>query len=96
MIVTYNETYQIVINKRVAGKRLSSTELKTFAEINKEASLVQSYGDRALVALGTYGVGLETAARVLKNIRKDYKTFFLDVIKAQKAFIKNRKFWKAA
>lgn len=95
MIVTYNEKYQTVISRKVAGKRLSSTEQKVFVDINKEASLIQSYGDRALVALESYGVGLETAARVLKNIRKDYKTFFVDVIRAQKTFVKNRKFWKA-
>lgn len=46
------------------------------------------------MALATYGIGVDTAARLLKYVRGDYKMFFVDVIDAQKNFIKNRKFWK--
>jgi ATP-dependent Lhr-like helicase len=55
---------------------------------------VDAYGYRALVALSVYGIGVETATRLLKYIRSDYKMFFVDVIDAQKNFIKNRKFWQ--
>lgn len=58
------------------------------------ADLVNEYGKRALVALSTYGIGAKTAAKVLKMLRKEYKYFIIDLIEAQKNYIKYRKFWK--
>ncbi|MDE1860243.1 MAG: DEAD/DEAH box helicase [Candidatus Micrarchaeota archaeon] len=95
MLVTFEVDYEKVVRKRLEGKKLLFADQRTYASMHKEASLIQAYGNRALVALKTYGIGLDTAARILKLIRADYKTFFLDVIRAQKVFIKNRKFWKA-
>jgi ATP-dependent Lhr-like helicase len=58
------------------------------------AGLIRAYGKKALVALSTYGVGPSTADRVLKRLHKDEEGFYLDLIEAQKAFIKNKKYWK--
>lgn len=94
LLVTYSDEYDKIVAKRIGGRRFTVQDNETYKEMMKEASLVDAYGDRALVALSTYGIGVETAARVLKYIRSDYKMFFVDVIDAQKNFIKNRKFWK--
>ncbi|PIX31550.1 hypothetical protein COZ60_03975, partial [Candidatus Bathyarchaeota archaeon CG_4_8_14_3_um_filter_42_8] len=58
------------------------------------AGLIQAYGKRALIALSTYGIGPSTADRILRMIRRDEESFYLDIIEAQKKFIKNKKYWK--
>jgi ATP-dependent Lhr-like helicase len=58
------------------------------------AGLISAYGKKALIALMTYGVGPVAADRVLRRLHKDEETFILDLIEAQKNFIKNKKYWK--
>jgi ATP-dependent Lhr-like helicase len=58
------------------------------------AALVRAHGKRALIALSTYGVGPQTADRILKRLHKTDDAFYLDLIEAQKLFIKNKKYWK--
>jgi ATP-dependent Lhr-like helicase len=62
--------------------------------IEESAPLIQAYGKRALIALSVYGVGPETAKRVLQKIHKEDEHFFYDLLEAQKNFIKNKKYWK--
>ncbi len=94
LIAVYSDKYEQLLRKRNSHKPFSGQDNRTYRELMKEASLVDAYGYRAIVALSVYGIGLETAARVLKYIRSDYKMFFADVLEAQKNFIKNRRFWK--
>jgi ATP-dependent Lhr-like helicase len=93
MVGTYVEGYENIIEKRKLGKQMSNREKETLGEMLKSASLVDSYGRRALIALATYGVGLETATRVLRMLRKDFNTFIVDLINAQRTFIKTKRFW---
>ncbi len=58
------------------------------------AGLISTYGKKALIALSTYGIGPPTADRILKRLHRDEESFYLDLIEAQKNFIKNKKFWK--
>jgi len=58
------------------------------------ANLLYSYGKRALIALSTYGIGPATAARILRKLHKDEESFYMDLLEAQKLFIKNKKYWK--
>ncbi len=93
MVGTYDESYENVVEKRRLGKQMSSREKAMLGEMLRSASLVDSYGRRALIALATYGIGLETAARILKMLRKDFNIFVIDLINAQRTFIKNKRFW---
>ncbi|MDE1849228.1 MAG: DEAD/DEAH box helicase [Candidatus Micrarchaeota archaeon] len=94
MVVRYKDPYNEAVQKKLKDKVLSAGEKRAYADAVRESGLISSYGDRALIALSTYGIGLETAARVLKFVRKDYKMFFIDILEAQKSFVKNRKYWK--
>ena len=58
------------------------------------AGLIRTYGKKALIALSTYGVGAQTADRILMRLHKNEEAFYLDLIEAQKLFIKNKKYWK--
>ncbi len=93
MVGVYDEGYENAIEKRKLGKRMNSDERATLETMLKSASLVDSYGRRALIALATYGVGIETATRVLKMLRKDFNAFIIDLINAQRTFIKTKRFW---
>ncbi len=63
-------------------------------EAAKATALISAYGAKALYALETYGVGPQTAGRVLARLHKTENEFFLDLLEAQKNFIKNKKYWK--
>lgn len=62
--------------------------------IEESAPLMQAYGKRALIALSVYGIGPETARRILQKIHKEEEHFFYDLLEAQKNFIKNKKYWR--
>ncbi len=63
-------------------------------ESEKVKSLISAYGVKSLYALETYGIGPQTAGRVLSRLHKTEEEFFHDLLETQKSFIKNRKFWK--
>ena len=93
MVVIYDDEKTAVINRRIEGKPLNRRDAKVYTSVIKEAGLIKEYGNRAVIALSVYGIGVDTAARVLRMLRRDYKEFFVDVLEEQKKFIKNRKFW---
>ena len=93
MITPYRDDYKEIVEKRIAGKRTGHGERAVMKEMMQEAGLVNSYGGRAAVALSTYGVGPRTAARALMMFRRDERLFYMDLIDAQKQFIKNKKYW---
>jgi len=63
-------------------------------DLEFSAGLIRTYGKRALIALSTYGIGPATADRVLKRLHRSEDAFLLDLIEAQKLFVKNKKYWK--
>ncbi|MBI4399143.1 hypothetical protein HY570_00190, partial [Candidatus Micrarchaeota archaeon] len=75
--------------------RLTEEEKKEYYNLQRIASLVNAYGKKAVVALNVYGVGTETAARVLQKLHREDDTFFIDLLEAQKQFIRTKKYWKA-
>ncbi len=93
LIAPHDDSYVEVLEKRKNGKRLSGSERDLLAEIMRQASLIDSYGGRAAIALSTYGVGPTSAARILMMFRKEDRLFYTDLIEAQKQFIKNKKYW---
>ncbi|MGI0133563.1 MAG: hypothetical protein ACREBW_01205, partial [Candidatus Micrarchaeaceae archaeon] len=93
MISLYDDSYVKVIDKRINGKRLTASERGIMMEMLRYASLFSTYGGRAAVALSVYGIGARTAARALMMFRHDEKSFFIDLIDAQKTFIRTKKYW---
>jgi len=94
MVCVYGEEKASAVRKSRSGKRLGAKENAVYREAMREASLVESYGNKALFALATYGIGPTNAARVLRLLRKGNKQFIIDLIEAQKNFIKTKKYWK--
>jgi len=64
-------------------------------ELAGKAAILRAYGKRGLLALSMYGIGPKTADRVLSKLHKDEDILLLELLEAQKNFIKNKKYWRA-
>ncbi len=93
MISRYDDAYDAAIKRRKSGKRLTSGESSALRSALKEASLFESYGGKAAVALSTYGVGAKSAARALMMLRRDERLFYIDLLELQRNFIRTKKYW---
>ncbi|MGC8898991.1 MAG: DEAD/DEAH box helicase [Candidatus Micrarchaeia archaeon] len=65
------------------------------SELERRANLTLAYGKKAVIALTVFGVGAKTADRILRKLHRDEYGFWLDLIEAQKTFLKTRKYWEA-
>ena len=93
LICPYDEKYTQIIRKGKAERRLGADEKSALGEMIRYSSLFDSYGGRAAIALSVYGIGLRTAARALMMRKHDERSFFIDLIEAQKTFIRTKKYW---
>ncbi len=62
-------------------------------ELFRLANLVRGYGKRAVYALSTYGIGAETAARILSRYYISEDDFFKALIEAERKYVRTRRFW---
>ncbi len=93
MITFYNDRYAEVIKRRLSSKRLRRGDSAALKEMLAYSSLIESYGPKAAIALSVYGIGPRSAARTLMMQRHDEREFFIDLIEAQRNFIKTKKYW---
>jgi ATP-dependent Lhr-like helicase len=87
--------YRKVLEKSAKGEKLEKGEGKLLEDARRVESQIGAYGGKALIALATYGVGPDSASRVLSRLRDDEAEFYRDLLEQQKQFIANRKYWKA-
>jgi len=59
----------------------------------QSASLVQSHGKRAVVALAARGVGPHNAARIINKLREDEDEFYRDILRREREYARTRSFW---
>jgi ATP-dependent Lhr-like helicase len=93
------ETYQNdpdllqIVRRRTAGKGLTEEEDKKYRRAWKNSSLLQNFGKRALVVLSGFGIGPDTAARVLRSTT-DEEEMYRGIYRAEKNYIATRGFWQ--
>ncbi|MDK2869954.1 MULTISPECIES: DEAD/DEAH box helicase [Pyrococcus] len=87
-----SETFISALKKLKRGEKLSREEEKYYLRGLKAADLLKAYGKDALLALATYGVGVESATRILRDYRG--KSLIKALIEAEKHYIQTRKFWE--
>ena len=58
----------------------------------KNASLVASYGKKAIFVLSGYGIGPDTASRILA-MQKDGDELLKEILKAEITYSRTRQFW---
>ena len=94
--VTFHSDYGLpdVVRRRLAGKKTTPEEARRFERAWKVASLVESFGPAAITVLSGYGVGADTAARILRNmISGDEDNLIKQIYEAERQYVVTRGFW---
>jgi len=91
---TFYSDYDLpkIIRKKHEGKKLTTEELHKFNRAWKVASLVENFGKLALTVISGYGVGADTAARILRNM-VDEEIIFKQIYEAERQYVITRGFW---
>ena len=82
-----------LVKRRLAHGALKEEEGSELSKARRAADLVLSYGRRAVVAQAVYGVGPQTAARILAKMHDDEEEFYKELLEAKLKFIETRPFW---
>jgi ATP-dependent Lhr-like helicase len=82
-----------ILEKKRSSKPLEDDERETLSRARRSADLVLSYGRRAVIAQCVYGIGPQTASRILARMHDDEKSFYKDLLEAKLKFITTRQFW---
>jgi ATP-dependent Lhr-like helicase len=59
----------------------------------RAASLVQSHGKQAVIALAARGVGPRNAARIINKLRENEADFYRDILEREREYARTRSFW---
>jgi ATP-dependent Lhr-like helicase len=62
-------------------------------ELHRIANLVLSHGKKAVLTMNTHGVGAENAARILSKYYESDDKFCLELMEAERRYIRTRGFW---
>ena len=91
---TYYSDFDLpkIIRKKHDGKKLSAEEKHKFIRAWKVASLVENFGKTAIIVISGYGVGADTAARILRNM-VDEEHLFKQIYEAERQYVVTRGFW---
>lgn len=83
-----------IVRKKAAGQRVTAEEKRKFERAWKVASLIESFGPTAVVVMSGYGVGADTAARILRNmIGDDEDNLIKQIYEAERQYVVTRGFW---
>ena len=91
---TFYSDYDLpkIIRKKHLGKKLSSDEKHKFQRAWKVSSLIENFGKTAIIVISGYGVGADTAARILRNM-VDEEHLFKQIYEAERQYVVTRGFW---
>ena len=87
-----DDTISKIIKKKRAGVTLDKDESRLFKRSWKVASLIANFGKIALITLSGYGVGADTAARILRDMT-DEDGLYKQVYEAERNYVMTRGFW---
>ncbi len=69
-------------------------ERKQTERAYQSASLVQSHGKQAVIALAARGVGPHNAARIINKLRENEDDFYRDILSREREYARTRSFWQ--
>ena len=81
-----------ILKKRLSGK-LSKEESEALRKYQMSAGLVLTYGKKAVMVLAARGVGPQVASRILAKDARGDGTLYLDILEAEKTYIRTRMYW---
>jgi ATP-dependent Lhr-like helicase len=82
-----------LIRKREEKALLNEEERAELSKARRGADLVLSYGKKGVVAQTVYGIGPQTASRILAQMHDDEEAFYRDLLEAKIRFVTTRQFW---
>jgi len=82
-----------VAKKKSQRKPLSPEEEREWQRGWTSASLVQTSGKRAVIAMSGRGVGPATAIRILRRFCRTEEEFYTEILKAEREYARTRMFW---
>ena len=91
---TFYSDYELpkIIRRKFEGKKLSTEERHKFDRAWKVSSLIENFGKIAITVMSGYGVGADTAARILRNM-VDEELLFKQIYEAERQYVVTRGFW---
>ncbi len=89
---SYDYDLAKIIGKRLSGNKLSVEENHKFERAWKISSLINNFGKKAIVVLAGYGIGADTAARILRN-SIDENELYKSIYEAERQYVTTRGFW---
>ena len=84
---------QSALEKKRKGVALSEEESQILMKARRSADLVLSYGKKGVIAQCAYGIGPQTAAKVLSRMQITDEEFYSDLLQAKLNFIRTRQYW---
>ncbi len=82
-----------LLRRRETRGELNEEERGELARARRAADLVLSYGRKAVVAQTVYGIGPQTASRILAEMHEDEEKFYASLLEAKIRFVTTRQFW---
>lgn len=79
--------------KKLAREKLGEEDSNLLARTRQSADMVLSYGRRAIIAQCVYGIGPQTASRILARMHDSEEDFYRDLMDAKMTFITTRPYW---
>jgi ATP-dependent Lhr-like helicase len=81
------------LNKKMMKLDLSEDEQKALSRVRQTADLVAVYGRKAIIAQSVFGVGPQTASKILAKMHDDDKALYADLFEAKIRYITTRPYW---
>jgi ATP-dependent Lhr-like helicase len=82
-----------ILRKRREKEKLDENDQKALMKARRSADLVIAYGKKAVIAQSVYGIGPQTASRVLSKMHENDDEFYRDLLEAKLQFITTRPYW---
>lgn len=82
-----------VLRKKREKQALDESEQKALTRARRSADLVIAYGKKAVIAQSVYGIGPQTASRVLSRMHESDEELYRDLLDAKLQFITTRPYW---
>ncbi|MEM3789860.1 MAG: DEAD/DEAH box helicase [Thermoproteota archaeon] len=93
-IIPKNKGYiEEIIRKRLNGESLEEDELKMLSDIRKTADIINSYGKNGVIALSVYGIGPQTAFRILSKMHYSDYDLIKELLEAKIKYIQTKPYW---
>lgn len=91
---TFSSDYELskIILNKLKGSEINPEQNHKFERAWKTASLINNFGKMAITVLSGYGIGVETAARILRNYVDD-ENMYKNIYDAERQYVTNRGFW---